>query len=65
MQPHEVPGNEGTVVREGETVGSWDMGEIPAFAYSWAFILSPLQLKLLNHSFLKKLALESRLEMSL
>lgn len=65
VQPHEVSGNEGMVVREVDTVGSWDMGDIPGFASGWAFILSSLQLKLLNHSFLNKLALESRLEMSL
>lgn len=31
MQPHEVSGNEGTMTREGDTVGSWDVGEIPVF----------------------------------
>lgn len=65
VQPHEVWGNEGTMVRQGDMAGSWDMGEIPVFASGWAFILSPLQLKLLNHSFLNKFAPKSRLEMSL
>lgn len=32
VQPHEVSGNEGMVVREVDTVGSWDMGDIPGFA---------------------------------
>lgn len=64
VQPHEVSGKEGTVAREGDTVGSWDMEEITGFASAWAFILSPLQLKLLNHCFLNKLGLESRLEIS-
>lgn len=65
MQPHEVPGNEGTLAREGDTAGIWDVGEIPDFSSSWAFILSSLQLRLHNHNFLNKLVLKSRLEMSL
>lgn len=54
----------GVVEREGNR---WQMGcgGDPQFFSSWVFILSSLQLKLLNHSFLNKLTLKSRLEMSL